>query len=104
MEKLVIAVPTFNNIKYTKLLLASIKCSFPHEILVIDNGSVDNTVEWLIDNRINHIAYKENRGFSYAYNEAMDYTFCTDNFLLFAANDTVFYPNSIDHMVLALLE
>jgi len=104
MEKVVIAIPTFNNIKYTKLALASIKCSFQHEVLVIDNGSMDDTVTWLIDNNVNHIAYKENRGFSYAYNEAMDYAFSSDAFLLFAANDIVFYPNSIDHMVQALLE
>ena len=41
--KVVIVCPAFNNIKYTKMFLESIICSYPHEVLVIDNGSSDDT-------------------------------------------------------------
>lgn len=103
--KLVIGAPAFNNLKYTKLFLESIKCSCPHEVLIINNGSSDDTEKYLVENSINHISYKENRGFSYAYNDAMDYALTdNDSLLLWCGNDIVLRPNSIDWMVKAITE
>jgi GT2 family glycosyltransferase len=103
--KLVISCPAHNNIKYTKLFLGSIKCSYQYELFIIDNGSTDETPSFLKSSNINHIRYNENRGFSYAYNDAIDYTFKdTDNLLLFCGNDTMFRPNSIDFLVRGMLE
>jgi len=104
--RLTISCATFNCLKYTKLFLESIKCSYPHEVFVIDNGSVDGTPKFLKEQGINHIRYEENRGFSYAYNDAMDRAFKSgeDNLLLFCGNDIIFRPDCVDHLVQALLE
>jgi len=104
-KSLIIGCATFNNLKYTKLFLESIKCSCPYEILIVDNGSTDDTLRWLRDNSINHIAYAENRGFSYAYNDAMDYALKDKNsLLLWCGNDIVFRPTCIDYLIQALRE
>jgi GT2 family glycosyltransferase len=105
MDKLIIAAPAINNLKYTKLFIESICSSYPYEVLIIDNASIDGTPQWLKDNEINFIRYEENRGFSYAYNDALDYAFKDrDTFLLFCGNDIVFMPHTIDHLVKALFE
>ena len=104
--RVVICCPAHNNVKYTKMFLDSIKTSYPHRILVIDNGSTDETQEFLeTQHRVQCIRYEENRGFSYAYNDALDYTFKDlDTLLLFCGNDTVFRPESIDFLVRGILE
>ena len=103
--RLTVSCAAFNNIKYTKMFLASIKTSNEHEVFVVDNGSTDGTSEFLKESGINHISYKENRGFSYAYNDAMDHALKDDgDLLLFCGNDTVLDSNAIDHFVRALDE
>ncbi len=103
--KLTISCAAFNNIKYTKLFLDSIVCSFPHEVFIINNGSVDDTAEVLKERGVPHVNYKENRGFSYAYNDALDRSLKSDDdLLLFCGNDIVFRPDSIDYLVRGMLE
>lgn len=105
MGRLVIGAPVHNNLKYTKLFLESIKCSNTHEVLIIDNGSTDDTLTFLKDSGINHIHYEQNRGYSYAYNDAMDYALTDDdNLLLWCGNDIVLRPCSIDWLVRAITE
>jgi len=102
--KLIISCAVINNLKYTKFFLESIVCSYPYEIFIIDNGSTDDTPNFLKKWGINHIRYNENRGFSYAYNDAIDYALKGDNnLLLFCGNDIVFRPDSINYLVEALL-
>jgi GT2 family glycosyltransferase len=102
---LIVGCAVYNNIKYTKLFLESIKCSYPYEIFIVDNGSTDETHKWLTENNYNHRRYDFNMGFGYAYNDAMDYAFKKeDNLLLWCGNDIVFRPESINHMVKTMLE
>ena len=103
--RLTISCAAFNNIKYTKLFVNSIVCSCPHEVFIVDNGSVDYTPNWLKEQGIKHTRYNENRGFSYAYNDCLDYALKDDDdLLLFCGNDIVFRPESIDFMVKAITE
>ena len=103
-QSLVIGCAVHNNLKYTKLFLESIKCSYPYEILIVDNGSTDGTTDWLKESKHNCIFYNKNMGFGCAYNDALDYAFKnSDKLLLWCGNDIVFRPESVNHMVQALL-
>ncbi|NNE43449.1 MAG: glycosyltransferase family 2 protein [Gemmatimonadetes bacterium] len=66
-----ILVLTRNQLEHTKLCLDSIRrhTSAPHEVLVVDNGSTDGTVEWLRerareDPRVRVIEESVNHGFA----------------------------------------
>lgn len=101
--RLIISTATHNNLSYTQSFLNSITTSYPCEIFIINNGSSDGTSEWLKENDYNFIDYKENRGFSYAYNDAMDYALTEeDSLLIFSGNDTVFHKKTIDYLVDAI--
>jgi glycosyltransferase involved in cell wall biosynthesis len=59
-----IIIPVFNeseNIGYVLEKIES-KCNFPHEVLVIDDGSTDGTSEIAKYNGANVIRFRENRG------------------------------------------
>lgn len=101
--RLVIGTAVHNNLVYTQSFLNSIITSHPYEVFIVNNGSYDGTEEWLKENGYNFANYKENMGFSYAYNNAMDYALTTeDSLLIFAGNDTVFHRKAIDYMVEAI--
>jgi GT2 family glycosyltransferase len=99
--KVIISFVTFNNLKYTKLCLNSIKCSYPYEILVIDNGSIDGTQEWLKTQNVTLIENGQNMGVPYCCNIMYDYAWKNnkDNYLVAFANDMIFLPNTIDELV-----
>ncbi len=106
MEKIIISLITFNCLKYTKLCLKNIKCSFPHEILVVDNGSVDGTIEWLKTQNVTLIENGQNMGYPYAHNTIYDYawSFGDDTLLVLLSNDMLPLPNAIDDLIKASLE
>lgn len=99
--KVVISFITFNCLKYTKICFDSIKCSYPHEILVIDNGSIDGTVEWLKTQSVTLIENKQNLGVPYCSNTMYDYTWATDksNLLVVLSNDMLCFPDAIDNLI-----
>lgn len=90
-----IIILTYNQLEYTQLCIESIRKFTPkntYEIIVVDNGSTDGTVEWLkqqID--INSIINKENMGFSKGCNQGIRIA-KGDNILLLN-NDTIVTPN-----------
>ena len=50
-------IPTFNNLKYLKVCLNSIKknSKFNHEIIVYVNSSLDGTLEFVESNSIKYL-------------------------------------------------
>jgi len=104
MEEVIIAIPTINNLQYLKKCIESICCSFPYELLVVDNGSTDETLSWLKENKIPHIHHDKNFGCSYANNEAMEYSFSKNKLVFIIHNDVILHKNCLDNLYRGLTE
>lgn len=67
--KLSIVIPVFNNGHFTKSCLDDLKhLSKEHEIIVVDNGSTDNTKEIVSKFDVKYFNLERNTGFAYAVN------------------------------------
>ena len=101
--KIIIGILTFNCLKYTKICLKNINCSFPHEILIVDNGSTDGTIEWLKTQSVTLIEHGQNLGVPYASNTMYDYAWKDDpdNLLIVLSNDMLCLPNTVDNLIKA---
>lgn len=99
-----IVILTYNQLEYTKLCIESIRKFTPqnsYEIIVVDNGSSDGTVDWLKEQKdIKTIFNKENMGFSKGCNQGIDVS-VGENILLLN-NDTIVTPNWLYNMDRAL--
>lgn len=89
-----IIILTFNQLEYTKKCLESIRryTSEPHEIIFVDNGSRDGTVEWLrrvVSENSNYrlIENKENKGFAAGCNQGIREA--RGEFILLLNNDVI---------------
>ncbi|PCI36533.1 MAG: hypothetical protein COB53_09225 [Elusimicrobia bacterium] len=87
-----IIIPVFNGLEYTRRCLGALAESvrkIPHEIIVVDNGSTDGTVEWLRNQPIplRIISNNSNLGFARANNQGAKIAHGT--FLVFLNNDTL---------------
>ena len=66
MKKATIIIPNYNGLKFMEMCMSALEkqtCK-DFEILVVDNGSTDGSVEWLKENEIPSIFLPENTGFS----------------------------------------
>ncbi len=101
MEKVIISFITYNCLKYTKLCLNNIKCDYPYEVLVVDNGSIDGTVQWLKEQDVTLIENGQNLGYSYAHNTIFDYAWKDDDdaLLVLLSNDMLPLPNAINDLL-----
>jgi GT2 family glycosyltransferase len=72
-ELISIVIPVWNNLKYTKTCLRSVEqYTRGHEVIVVDNGSTDDTPRWLAERpEIRTIRNERNRGFAAACNQGM---------------------------------
>lgn len=104
MNDVIIAIPTVNNLAYLRKAIESIKCSFPYELIVIDNGSSDGTSEWLKSKSVKCIHHDANLGCSYANNEAMQYAFSQDKIIYIIHNDIILHKDCLDHLYKGLTE
>ena len=61
MKKITFVIPSRNNLEFLKLAYNSIKnLGNSHEVLVLDDASVDGTTEWLsFEYLVLHIQYME---------------------------------------------
>jgi O-antigen biosynthesis protein len=70
-----IVIPTYNQLDYLKQCVQSIWAHTPEqvELIIIDNGSVDGTEEWLKSEykRLRYRLNKSNRGFAGAVNQGL---------------------------------
>lgn len=60
-----ICIPSWNSVEYLKILIPSIKknTKIPHEIIVVNNGSTDDTAKFLLENKIKSFHLEKNKGF-----------------------------------------
>lgn len=70
MKKATIIIPNYNGLKFMEMCMSALEKQTykDFEILVVDNGSTDGSVEWLKENEIPSIFLPENTGFSGAVN------------------------------------
>ncbi|MEM7107370.1 MAG: glycosyltransferase family 2 protein [Bacteroidota bacterium] len=75
MSKLSVVILNYNGIDYLKKFLPSvIEHSAPHEVVVADNCSTDNSVDFLKTNfpSVRIVCNTKNQGYSQGYNEALE--------------------------------
>lgn len=100
-----IIIPVFNLWDYTLRCLFSIMrhtAHIPHEVIVVDDASTDETKEGLpLLEGIRVIRNERNRGFAWNNNKAA--AAATGKYLLFLNNDTEVQPRWLDEM-LAVIE
>ena len=104
MKEAIVAVPTVNNLKYLKRVVETINCSFPYELIVVDNGSTDNTFNWLEEQGIKCIHHDKNFGVSYANNEVMDYAFSQGKLLFMVHNDVLLHKDCLNNLYWGLIK
>ncbi|MBI5416532.1 glycosyltransferase [Candidatus Poribacteria bacterium] len=99
-----IVILTFNQIEYTKECIDSIIKHTPesHEIIFIDNGSTDGTVEWIKDLTKKNKKYKlidngKNLGFARGSNQGI--TASSGEYILLLNNDVVVTENWLSGML-----
>lgn len=102
--KTTVVIPNFNGIKYLKDCLNSLKeCKpFDFEIIVVDNGSTDGSVE-LMENEfkdIRIIKLSENTGFAYAVNRGIEAA--ATEYVLLLNNDIVVRENFVKALETAI--
>lgn len=70
MKKVTVVIPNYNGLAFMEPCFAALSMQISHdfEILVVDNGSTDGSVEWLKEHEIPSIFLPENTGFSGAVN------------------------------------
>ena len=88
-----IIIPTFNNLKYLKICISSIKknSKFEHEIITHINDGQDGTEEYLITEKIKYTMTKYNAGICEGVNIAANEA--TTSYILYAHDDFYFCPH-----------
>ena len=98
MESISVVIPTWNRADLLRSVLANLEgqTKRPDEIVVVDNGSRDSSVEIARSYGARIIAYPENRGFAVAVNDGI--TQCTGDWILILNNDVVLRPDWIERL------
>ena len=87
-----IIIPTFNNLKYLKVCLESIKknSKFTHEVIVYVYSSTDGTLEFLRNNSVKYLYNDTNMGLCKAMNEGVKIS--KNEYIVYAHDDMYFCP------------
>lgn len=91
--KLSIITLTYNKIEYTKKFVESLfKYTKDFELIIVDNGSTDGTVEYIKSlDGVKSIFNTENLGFSKGNNQGLE--LAEGEYIGFLNNDILLYPN-----------
>src|SRR4051812_33695377 len=103
MNKTSIIILTCNQLHITHMCLESIRCytDEPYELIVVDNGSTDETVNYLKSQAdVKVILNDKNLGFAKGCNQGMEVA--TGDTLLFLNNDTIVTSNWLTTMLQVL--
>lgn len=105
MDTIAVIIVNYNGIKYNKECINSILNSDYNfiDIIIVDNGSTDNSIEDLKKNYKDEIIIfenRENRGFADATNVGMNYALEKQyKYVLWLNNDTIIEKNMISNLV-----
>lgn len=103
MKKVVTIIVTYNGMKWIDKCLTSLKNSnYRTDIIVIDNGSTDDTIPFIKNNfpEVVLIESKENLGFGKANNLGFSYGIKNDFDFFFLLNqDAYVFPDSIGNLI-----
>ncbi|TFE24965.1 bifunctional glycosyltransferase family 2 protein/class I SAM-dependent methyltransferase [Cohnella luojiensis] len=95
---------TYNGLSFTRKCIDSIRTNTPpndYEIIVVDNGSTDGTVEWLRAQSDLQVIYnKDNAGFPKGCNQGM--ALAKGDNLLLLNNDTIVTPRWLGQLLSCL--
>ena len=99
-----IIILTHNQLEYTKLCIESVEkyTPEPYQLILVDNGSADGTVEYLeavVGHHFSHrlICNRENLGFAKGCNQGIEET--SGDYVLLLNNDTVVTEGYIEAMI-----
>ena len=106
MKRLSIIIAVSNGVTYTKQAIDAIRLfaqQYVYEIILIDNASVDDTLEWANGQKdIVVIHNQENLGTGVAYNQGIGVS--SGEMLLFLHNDVVLTKDVLQKMETALYQ
>ena len=90
--KLSVITLTYNKLEYTKKFIESLyKYTKDFELIIVDNGSTDGTVEFLKSLKdVKLILNNENKGFSAGNNQGIE--LAEGEYIGFLNNDILLYP------------
>ena len=104
MQDVSVIIPNFNGKKYLKECLDSLRKQdyLYFEVILVDNGSEDGSVEWTKENypEVRVIALKENTGFCGGVNAGIRES--KSEYVLLLNNDTIVFPEFITELVHAI--
>jgi GT2 family glycosyltransferase len=102
LKKTSILIPTYNGKELLKECIYSIKrhTEQPYEIIVIDNGSTDGTLDYCRQEKVSFISLASNRGFPTACNKGL--RMASGNTLLLLNNDVLVSRNWLKNMMTCL--
>ena len=101
-EKVTVIIPNYNGLKFMRPCMEALRQQTCREfqVLVVDNGSDDGSVEWLKEQGIPTIFLKENTGFTGAVNVGIKASHT--EFVLLLNNDTVADPRLVEELLKAI--
>lgn len=101
-KKVTIIIPNFNGLNYMEPCFEALRAQTcqDFDVLVVDNGSDDGSVEWLKENQIPSILLPENTGFSGAVNVGIQNSLTP--YVILLNNDTKVDKDYVGEMVRAI--
>lgn len=102
MKKVTIIIPNYNGLKFMEPCFETLnrQTTDDYQVLVVDNGSTDGSVEWLKERKIPSIFLEENTGFTGAVNVGLKAA--KTPYVILLNNDTEVHEDFVAQMIRAI--
>lgn len=99
LPRVAVVIPNWNCVDDLRACVHSLgeQVGVRIELMVVDNGSTDDSVEWMVSEGVPHTALPKNIGFAPAVN--LGFTLTESPFVLALNSDTVLEPDALAKMV-----